>query len=416
MQDKRLTLTYGLDDAIEFNEIFTFDFPYVDFDADMLNRAIQNLFFMAGVSYFKAYLPPEISVETGELDQYSADFFSETYSQGLGEFFYVNSLDPYQAIVFPTTVKELVPIDTSVSEGMLIGLGGGKDSLVSVELLRNQPRIATWSLGHELKLQPLVQKTGLLHYTVQREIDSQILQLNDDGAYNGHVPISAIIACVGNIVGILAGYNQVVVSNENSANEATLEYRGRSINHQYSKSLAFEQNYQSLLKHGFGDAINYYSILRPLSELAIAQLFAQKCFDTYKDVFSSCNKAFTSASDDLYWCGNCPKCAFVFLALTPFVGQMKLRRLWDGDNLLFDPTLEPTYRHLLGIEGNKPLECVGEIRESRFAMHLAQELYTELKKYEFELDTSYDYTYLHAHSMPEKSYLLLKDAIKSILV
>jgi hypothetical protein len=97
----------------------------------------------------------------------------------------------------------------------------------------------------------------------------------------------------------------------------------------------------------------------------------------------------------------------VFLAMTPFIARGKLEALWGGKNLLLDPSLEPTYRQLLGIEGDKPLECVGEIKESRAAMRLAQQQYPELMKYEFELPEDYDFRALAPHSMPGEIAKLL---------
>src|SRR5690606_11803653 len=113
--------------------------------------------------------------------------------------------------------------------------------------------------------------------------------------------------------------------------------------------------------------------LRPLSELRIAELFAKVGFEKYKSLFSSCNRAFVLESKSMSWCGECSKCAFTFLILSPFIDQPELEKLWGGNNLLLDPSLEATYRQLLGIEGDKPLDCVGEIKESRAAMRLAQE-------------------------------------------
>src|SRR6185369_9512433 len=137
-------------------------------------------------------------------------------------------------------------------------------------------------------------------------------------------------------------------------------------------------------QHTLGEAVHYYSFLRPLSELRIAEIFADIGFDKYKDAFSSCNRAFVHTSDHMSWCGECSKCAFVYMALAPFVPEQTLNTLWNGKNLLLDPALEPTYRKLLGIEGDKPLDCVGDIKESRAAMRLAQKLYPELsEKYHF---------------------------------
>lgn len=404
---QQLALTYALDDQVAFTETYHFDFPFVAYDQAQLDRALQNLFFMAGVSYYKAYLPPTIRIESGQLDSQLAAFFAKTYERGLGEFFYVNKLDPQTKVAFPTNAEALPTISSTVPEGLLVGLGGGKDSLVTAELLRQQGQVAAWNVDHEEQLAPLVERIGLPHFSVKRQWDTSLLEHNKQGAMNGHVPISAIFACVGTVVGILSGYKSAAVSNEQSANEPTLQYEGVAINHQYSKSQEFERDYQSVLTHCFEETVEYFSFLRPLTELRIAELFAKTGFEKYADVFSSCNRAFVHTSHGMSWCGECPKCAFVFLILTPFVPRAELEQLWNGKNLLLDPALEPLYRQLLGIEGDKPLECVGEIKESRAAMRLATAVYPELQKYVFDLPNDYDYRQLSAHEMPERYYDVL---------
>lgn len=407
---KTLTLHYGFDDQLCFTETFHFDFDFVAYDSKVLDRALQALFFMAGVSYYKAYFPAKIQIEAGEVDPTLAAFLDKTYQHGLGEFFYLNKLDPRASIDFPPNSPELTTTYGTKPEGLLIGLGGGKDSLVSVELLRNQPKVATWSLNHRPQLSPLVSEVGLPHYWVERTWDEQLLELNTQDALNGHVPISAIFSCVGTIVCILGGYRDHVVSNENSANEPTLEYEGTAINHQYSKSIEYEEDYQTYLQHCFGDNYRYFSFLRPLSEVRIAELFASIGFDKYKADFSSCNRAFTHDQNKLSWCGTCPKCAFVFLALTPFIDKGQLEKLWNK-NLLLDPGLETTYQNLLGLSGEKPLDCVGEVKESRTAMRLAQEHYPQLRELQFTIPEDYDYKALAPHRMPEELYNVLTSAL-----
>lgn len=407
---RTLQLHYSFDGTVPFTETYRFDFDFAQYDADLLDRAIQNLFIMAGVSYFKTYLAPEMVIKKGQLDAEGAAFYAKTYQRGLGEFFFVNKLDPRTPITFPTTVEQLAPIESAEhNQGMLIGIGGGKDSLVSVELLTGKAdNIATWSMDHKSQLTPLIARVGLPHFWVAREWDRSLLEHNQQGAYNGHVPISAIMASVGSVVAILSGRRDVVVSNEQSANEPTLHYNGVDINHQYSKSQEFECDFQAQLKHLLGDHVRYYSLLRPLSEVRIAELFARVGFDAYHDVFSSCNRAFTHDSDHMFWDGTCPKCAFVYLALTPFVAPEKVEALFSDKNLLKDPALESTYRQLLGIEGDKPLECVGEVKESRAAMRLAARIYPELaEKYQFELPEDYNYKALGSHEMPAEVYDLV---------
>jgi hypothetical protein len=409
---KTLRLYYSYDEQLSFSETFKFSFDFANYSPEVLDRAIQSLFFMAGVSYYKAYLPQEIKLESGQLDKLEADFFSKTYQKGLAELFYVNDLDPEMPVLFPVNSEKNEPVLSS-GEGFLIGIGGGKDSLVSTELLRNLPNVSTWSVGHDPNiLKPLADLIGLTHYDVERKIDPKLYDLNkQDNVYNGHIPLSAILACLGTVVAVLSGRRDVVVSNESSANEPNLTYQGVKINHQYSKSLEFEQDFQAYLSHNFGESIRYYSFLRPLTELRIAEIFSKNGFEKYKAVFSSCNKAFRHTSTHIFWCGECPKCAFAFLAFTPFIDRAKLEALWRGKNLLLDLSLEPTYRQLLGIEGNKPLDCVGEIKEARSAMELAKNIYPDLEKYQYEIPENYDYKQISPHSMPPDIYSILQKAI-----
>jgi hypothetical protein len=402
-QNKTVTLTYQIDEAFTFNEVYTFDFDFVDYDQAALDKAIQQLFFLAGVSYYKTFVPSNIVIQKGTINEQEAAFYSKTYQKGLGEFWYINDLDPNTSVVFPVNdTDEHSALDVQSDNGLLVGLGGGKDSLVVVEALRNSGRnITTWSLNHHSQMQPLVTKIGLKHSFVDRELDPSLIELNARGALNGHIPISAILAATGVVVAVLSGNRDVVVGNESSANEPSFAYQGVNINHQYSKTEEFETDFQQLLRSSFSDSIRYYSFLRPFSELRVAEIFVKSGFSKYQQVFSSCNRAYTLDSDHIFWCGICAKCAFIFLILSPFVDKEKLESLWNGKNLLLDAELIDTYYQLLGISGDKPLDCIGEIKESRSAMRLAQEIYPELKdRYLFQLPDSYDYKSLSSDAMP----------------
>lgn len=400
---KTLSLFYTYDDQLEFIESYQFDFEFSDqLDSESLDIACQTLFLMAGVSYYKLYLAPQIVINPLTLDQASATFFAKTYQKGLGEFFYKNNLDPKMPIIFPSSPLQKCASKPISSNGKLIAVGGGKDSLLSIEILRSQPELTIWSLGHKAQISPLMERVGLPNFLVSRHLDPSITEHNQRGAYSGHIPISAIFAAVGTVIAVLGNKKDIVMSNESSASDPSLNYREVSINHQYSKSLEFEIDFQHYLAAHFGDSVRYYSLLRPLSELNIARLFAPY-FDRYADVFSSCNRAFTQDSTHLFWCGECAKCAFAFLILTPFISRNKLEKLFHK-NLLLDTSLDVTYRQLLGIEGDKPLDCVGEIKESRAAMQLAQKQYQELNKYQFSLPSDYDWKTLGPKSMPVDAY------------
>jgi hypothetical protein len=401
-QTKKLKLNYQLDDKYSFTETYLFNFDFVDYNDAALTMAIENLFFLAGVSYFKAFVPKNILVEKGSITTTQAEFYTRTYKKGLGEFWYMNSLDPNTKINFPINSETLVPATKETTGGVLIGLGGGKDSLVVIEALRNSGlQVSTWSLNHRSQLEPLVKSIGLTHLYVERTIDRLLMELNSSGALNGHIPISAILAACGTLVAVLSGNQDVIVGNEQSANEDSLIYEGVSINHQYSKTQEFELDFQNHISEMFVDSIRYYSFLRPLSELRIAEIFGTIGFDRYYGLFSSCNRAYTLSSEHMFWCGECAKCCFIFLALTPFVDKTRLQSLWNGKNLLLEPSLEEIYMNLLGISGDKPLDCIGEIKESRSAMLLCQKIYPELEaKYTFDVPDDYDYKTLASHEMP----------------
>lgn len=404
---KELVLAYSMDESLEFIEKFKFDFEFVKYDYKALKRAMENLFFMAGISYYKMYLPPEIVMGKGVMDESTSAFLSKTYQRGLGEFWYVNQLDPNTQISFPVNATVFQNTQSS-NDGILVAIGGGKDSLTSVELLRDKiPNLATWSLNHREQLAPLVERIGLPHLWVDRTLDPKIKELNEQDALNGHIPISAIFACVGTVVAILSGKRDIVVSNEQSANEPTLVYEGVEINHQYSKTLEFERDYQNLLLKHFGESQRYYSLLRPYGDLRVSEIFAKIAFNKYKDVFSSCNKAFRLDSRNISWCGECPKCAFTFLIFTPFIAREELEILWNGKNLLQDPEFEPIYKQLLGINSDKPFECVGEIRENRTAMIMAQQQYLDLLRYHFDMPEDYNFRTIRPSSMPADVLRLL---------
>jgi hypothetical protein len=165
----------------------------------------------------------------------------------------------------------------------------------------------------------------------------------------------------------MSGCNAVAMSNEHSASAANLALDGVEINHQYSKSFEFEQDFARYVESFISPSINYFSLLRPLSEIEIARRFAK--FPEYFDIFRSCNTAFRQAREERgrHWCCNCPKCRFVFLALSPFVAKADLIEIFGG-NLLDDGTQGDGFAELCGLRANKPFECVGEISESAGVM------------------------------------------------
>jgi len=401
-ENKKLILKYSLDEELFFTEEVIFDFKFIE---NINKKALQNALFgvwvMLGISYFKTFLPPEIKFKKYGLTSDQAKFFQKTWEKGLGEFFYQNKISPKGKINFSSDEKSALTNSVSLAvSGSIMPLGGGKDSLVTAEILKeNNEDFSTWTVGEFPFLQNMVDKLEVPHLMVKRHIDLKLLDLNKNGALNGHVPISAILAFLGVTSAILTGKKNIILSNENSASEPTVE----DINHQYSKSLEFEKDFQEYVKSFISPDLNYFSFLRPLSELKIAQIFCEKCLDKYEKDFSSCNRNFkikNQKSKNLTWCGECPKCAFVFAIFAPFLERDKLLALF-GKNLFADNNLDQTFRELLGLEKTKPFECVGEIEEVRKALEMSKDKWPELSKFDFP-KPNFDLEKLNPHLMPER--------------
>jgi len=372
------TLVYAFDDGPELIERVVFpDAPDLSPDRRAaFDMALDLLHLVAGVSYYKAGAPSEIAVETHALDAETASFLDALYLHGLGEFAYHNKLDlrgriafpPHKTGAFPPPVRGEGRGAIGLPRRTLVPIGGGKDSLVSVEILKaaNEPSTAVW-IGNSPLIAACAERTGLPTLNIGRELSRLLFDYNKQGAYNGHIPVTAINSAILAITAVLYGFDAIAFSNERSASSATLEYEGQPVNHQWSKGWEFERRFHDLLKSRVAGDLDYFSLLRPFSELAVAERFARTA--RYDDVFSSCNRNFRILGPRPAdrWCGQCPKCHFVFLALAPFMPKPRLLAIF-GSNLLDDIVLAPAFDALMEYRDHKPFECVGEGIESRAAM------------------------------------------------
>ncbi|MCK9540089.1 UDP-N-acetyl-alpha-D-muramoyl-L-alanyl-L-glutamate epimerase [Dokdonella sp.] len=390
-------LVYAFDDGPELVERISFPSapgaPAAGSDA--LEAALDLLHWIAGISYYKAGVPAGMRMRTTQPDAATASFLDALYLHGLGEFAYRNQLDLRGRIRFPAAGASAAgdaqsaparragaagrELDTArvsaapdaaalARQRTLVPIGGGKDSLVSVEILKAAGADATavW-VGNSPLIAACARRTGLPMLNIGRELSPILFEYNRLGAYNGHIPVTAINSAILVVAAVLHGFDAIAFSNERSASSATLEYAGQPVNHQWSKGWAFEQAFHALVKSHVAPALDYYSLLRPLSELAVAERFARA--SRYDTVFSSCNRNFRILGPRPAdrWCGQCPKCHFVFLALAPFMPKPRLLGIF-GRNLLDDAALAPAFDALLEYRDHKPFECVGEGVESRAAM------------------------------------------------
>lgn len=360
----------------------------VDFDATKaaaVEAALRLLHLVAGVSYYKAAAPSVIECADGPLDDATADFIASVYEQGLGEFAYRNGLGLRGHLAWPRggaprplapalgLARAAVPMpgldaERGFGSRALVAIGGGKDSLVSIEALRalGAAPTVTW-IGSSPLIRACAERTGLPTLNVARALAPELFAFNREGALNGHIPVTAVNSAILVLAALLTGHGSVVFSNEHSASYGSLIPGTGEVNHQWSKGWAFERDFAAVVRAQVAADFDYVSLLRPFSELAVARQFAR--LEHYDAHFSSCNRNFHLLGEKptQRWCGACPKCHFVFLALAPFMPKPRVLGIF-GRNLLDDARLAAKYDALLEIAGHKPFECVGEGRESRAAM------------------------------------------------
>jgi UDP-N-acetylmuramoylalanine-D-glutamate ligase len=341
-------------------------------DSRALEKFLEPLEIILGISYYKLYAPTKVSTVV-KLSKEQADFWNTIYRKGLGEFLYVNNLDPKRIAKFPHFKINTSSVRVKVDERSLVGIGGGKDSLVVADLLKNQD-FTSFLLETQRRdevTENVIKHIGKPFLKIERKLDPKIFTPHE-GAYNGHIPISVIYAFIGLLSAALYEYKYVVVGNEHSSTIGNLEYRGEIINHQWSKFVEFELMLQDYTRKFITPDITYFSLLRSLHEIKIVQKFSR--LKSYFPIFTSCNRNFKAFKDrpDSLWCGECPKCAFVFLILSAFLTKEELLGIFKK-NLFADESLLPLFADLLGFGKFKPLDCVGTPEESQAALFLAAE-------------------------------------------
>jgi hypothetical protein len=326
---------------------------------------------VVGLSYYKVAAPDRYVIHTPGMTEAGVAYLSHVITHGMAEFAYRNSL---AGPLTPTI--EVVggfahpwPDDSHLTPAgdPLVPIGGGKDSVVAVELLADsRMHPVQFAVNPNKIINRVARIKGHPLITASRTLDPRLLELNATGALNGHIPVTAINSLIALAQARLVGFGPVVMSLEASASEPTLWWGAMPVNHQWSKSEDAEKLLQDVLGPQAGlSAGAYFSLLRPYSELQIARYFAS--LSEYHPVVTSCNRAFRQGMDDGRWCADCDKCRFIFLILSPFLPSTVLTRMF-ADNLLDNPRHLEGYRALLGLGEHRPFECVGEQAESMVAL------------------------------------------------
>ncbi len=366
-------LGFRFDEGPELIETIQFDGVYPELSGLQLhafNNALHLLHLIIGISYYKAGVPSRLVIETLAEDAEVMEFLEHLYLHGLAEFAYRNGIDLKPRLNFEFTGSVSLDVCDWQAEPAhdLVALGGGKDSLVAVEILKSMGRtISTVAVGNSTLIADTAKLTAQPFIRIGREMAVELQSMNVTGAWNGHVPVTAINSAILVCQAILSGFSNVIFANEASASSPNLYAEdGSEVNHQYSKGLDFESRFQTILQSKVAKRPLYFSLLRPWRELAIVQKFSQ--LPQYFHSFSSCNRNFHLQGSRIVgrWCGDCPKCRFASLMLALYLPRTEVSTI-IGRDLWADAGQTEGFANLCGFNGHKPFECVGEIEESRVA-------------------------------------------------
>jgi hypothetical protein len=369
-----VVLPYVLGNGIDLSERITIPLaaPLSDERIAELMPLVDLLHRVAGVSYYKAAPAERLVFEADPPGPAASALITALYSEGLGEFAFVNDLPELPRPAFESAPVEGLAGDPPAPDAngpSLVCIGGGKDSLVALAAAQKAGRPVTlFSVGKAGPIAATAEVSGAPHLVATRRLDPRLFELNELGALNGHVPVTAIVSLIAALTAAANGFGRVIMANERSASVGNTARYGIDVNHQFSKGERCEQ----LLRDALGEAtagVDYFSILRGASELLIARAFAK--MTAYHPVFTSCNAVFRIDESRRAggWCGECPKCRFVFLVLAPFIERAELTAIF-GRDLLDDDAWYGEFARLAEVDGFKPFECVGEASEALAAFAL----------------------------------------------
>lgn len=358
--------------------------PISDIKNEWINDDfIEHLFFNFGIinaiNYYKLTISPRFIIRAGKLDNDQKAFFKKLFYNGLGEFLYVNQLnityDDFLEIVADTPAEKPEFRIGDDFHGNLIPVGGGKDSIVTLEALQpmhDENICFQYNRSIYPENRAAIDSIKFAGYPLSSSVnfnltlDEKLLELNKQGFYNGHIPFSSCLAFASVIMAYLTNRAHIVLSNEASANEGNIP--GTNINHQYSKSFEFEQDFRWYLSTYITDKIDYFSLLRCLNEYEIVQKFLKN--RKYLNIFRSCNVG-THLNK---WCAACAKCLYVYIMLYPFVERAELINIF-GYDMFQNPNLLQIFIGLYNPDSTKPFECVGTKEEINYCLKLALENY-----------------------------------------
>jgi hypothetical protein len=295
----------------------------------------------------------------------------------LGQFLYDNSLTADRLARFTAQDGQQFdgPAAGGEAKGALLGIGGGKDSIVAGELLKDLGLPLSgfvMATGEALgQAGAVAQAMNIPLQAVARRLDTRLSEVGKaPDAYHGHVPISLIFALAGTALATATETAYVVVANEASASIPQLEHDGQTVNHQWSKSFEAEQAIQQYVRRLVDPRVTYFSAVRQLTSVGVAKLFAN--YPQYFEIFTSDNTVFRvdpARRPSGRWSLESPKSLSSYVLLAPWLKDADVQRIF-GIDFLNEASLKQLFLEMTGTEGHPPLDCVGTPEELTLSVNL----------------------------------------------
>lgn len=301
--------------------------------------------------------------------------FTDTFHLSYSQCLYENKALDYRVRVIPTTAPPATqPLHSQTqSDAVLLSNGGGKDSYLMMQMLEDSGipyDVYQWArseyglLGDQHALCDKIVPPGKVVHRISISDDfsrgpfADIYFPQEKDAMTLGSPESLFAAIP---IFLAEGYRTFLVGNERSSDTPNLVYDGQDINHQWIKSLEAEWLFQGFLSQLLPQ-VRYSSLLKPIGDLGIFERLRR--YPVGIPHTHSCN-------NHKPWCLNCPKCAYVLMGYRAMFGKAQVEDWFPATkDLLSQPQLQPYFEELLGLRGHRSFECVGEIDESRYLLHL----------------------------------------------
>ena len=136
---------FSLDDKYFFTPSFEVPskklYHWDNLNDSHLDALIFNIGMVELVSYWKLACPKKVYIAPRSLEEKQILWWKKLYFNGLGEFFYLNGIKE-NVNDFMEIISEgeffCEKINIELKEKTMVPIGGGKDSVVTVELLKNK--------------------------------------------------------------------------------------------------------------------------------------------------------------------------------------------------------------------------------------------------------------------------------------